>query len=403
MRITPWIAACLATSWLCFGIIAIAGLPSPTKTIGNSQTDLQSHWGSAVLFLDHGFDIYKHPIRELCLPPSQNDLAFAESHALNPADICKTASQRADGEPIFINWSQYPRPYPPGVLLYSAPEAALYLWTSIPFESINLLSVIKFLAVMHLTMAAFLFTFFAQPTKKGITWTFEPFAGFILMPMIFSVMLLWAMHGVYDPISLLSLLLSVWFLRAKNPSLAVLFLSAAIFLHFRALWWAALFVPCFLQLRRADLRKFSVQAPLHASALLLGIAGTCFLLIYPELKTFAVSNPQYFPLVAAEPAQRFFYFAFPLVFLLAYLGWLRCWLLLGTVGWQLFMVLNTPEVRSWHILFVFPMFAIAMLEPKEKRLHALIACFALFLLEAVSVFGGSFPLHWEILSFLFKL
>lgn len=400
---TKKIVLCLCLSWLLFSAVAIATFPSPTKTLGNWQTDHHSHWGSAVLFLDHGFDIYKRPIHHLCLPPSIKDLSFAEKHALNQADICRTPSQRNDGNPIFINWGDYPRPYPPGVLLYSIPEVLLYRWTSLPFETINLFSVVKYLWAAHLTMGALMFCFFAKKLKKnGYTWEFDPFAGFIILPVVASSLLLWSLNGVYDSISILCVILSVWFHARKKPELSIPLLSAAILLHFRALWWATLFLPYVARFDRSRLTKIGTHVSLLLSAIMLGIAGYCFVWLYPFLKTYNVINPQYFPLVLQEPSQRAFFFAVPVLTILSYLCWLRCWTLLLAMSWQIYMLVSTPEVRGWHNLFVLPIFAIATIEKKDRRLQALIACLLLFLLESSSIFGGNSPLTWEAWSLLLK-
>lgn len=398
------ITACLFVSWLCLAALAIQKMPSPTMTANNWQTDHYSHWGSAVLFLEKGFDIYRHPIRELCLPTSPADMAFAEAHGLNKDDVCTTTLQPRDGRPVLINWNIYPRPYPPGVLLYSAPEALLFLWTNVSFASITLFSVLKYLFFAHLAFGAFIVCFFAKGTSKGATTlTFDPFVGFVVLPMIAATLLLWSFNGVYDPVAILCVVLSVMCQQRKRPQYAILFLAAAIFLHFRALWWGMLFLPYVGSSSRTSLKKPGVFIPLAIGALLLAVGLYSFILDLPALRTFSASNPYYPPNIVAEPTRKLFFFILPASAILVGLAQLRCWTLLTAVAWHLFMLFNSPETRGWHLMFVLPIFAIAMLEKQEKRLHALAICFGLFLLEGVMVFGSPFPMAWEILDTLVNL
>lgn len=373
-------------------------------TVSNWQTDHYSHWGSAILFLEKGFDIYKHPIRELCLPTSPADMAFADWHGLNKNDVCTTTLQPRDGRPVLINWNIYPRPYPPGVLLYSAPEALLFLWTNLSFENITLFSVLKYLLFAHGALGAFITCLLAKRTSKRVTeWSFDPFIGFVVLPMIAATLLLWSFEGVYDSVAILCVVVSVICQQKKKPQYAILFLSASIFLHFRALWWAMLFLPYISSIRWSSLKKPQVFIPLAVGALLLGVGLYSFILDLPALRTFSVSNPYYPPNIVAEPTRKLFFFILPASAILIGLAQLRCWTLLTAIGWHMFMLFNSPETRGWHLMFVLPIFAVAMLEKQDKRLHALAMCFALFLLESVMIFGSPFPMAWEILDTLANL
>lgn len=51
-----------------------------------------------------------------------------------------------------INWAAYPRPHPPGQLLYFMPEALALRWAGASFATLNAITLCKLILVAHLCL-----------------------------------------------------------------------------------------------------------------------------------------------------------------------------------------------------------------------------------------------------------
>ncbi len=378
-------------------VVLIEHAPPSTSSKAGCGTDHYSHWGSAIVWTHVGFELYRKPVRSLCLPPTSEDRAFALTHSLNPDDVCSLPGQ--NGRPIFINWNSLPRPYPPGVFLYFAPEAILYSFHVLDFDAVTLVSLLKLIIVAFITFYCFIKLLTETRIEKGKSYSvIDPFSFFILLPLAFGELVSFSLSRVYDPISILCIFLAILQLRRHQPLRAIVWCSLAIFLHFRALWWASLLLLSILEMSWTDLKVRTTWLFLIISTFLLSVAGYALWVLLPTLRGYAVSNPQYITSLTSVGFESATKFLMPVIVILLYLLYTRNWKVCLAVIWQVFMLLMTPEVQVWHQLSALPLLGIPMLEPEHRRHHAMVACCILFVLEVAMIFSGPLPLSWEMIG-----
>ena len=149
MRPTRRELAWLLASWLGWAFVGLH-IQGPWDTLF-SGGDHWSHVGCAELFLHHGFKLWDTPPGRWCsqaLPPEQK--GFIQESGCRVIDIC-VEKDRPGSRPLCVNWQlMSPQAYPPGLILYSLPQALLYEHTSLSFRAIDVLTIWEYLAAAHL-------------------------------------------------------------------------------------------------------------------------------------------------------------------------------------------------------------------------------------------------------------
>jgi len=141
----------VAASFLLTTIFVLLTPRHPYGGLGYWCTDHFSHYGSAILFLHKGFAVYRKPVRELTLRPQGDPVdEFLSETQGRDYEVCQIGERQDRSRPLLINRQEFPRPYPPGVFLFTALEALLYDKTEISFLTINKLFLLKTLVAAHL-------------------------------------------------------------------------------------------------------------------------------------------------------------------------------------------------------------------------------------------------------------
>jgi hypothetical protein len=282
-----------------------------------------------------------------------------------------------------INWQAYPRPYPPGSLVYAAPEALLYTHTDLSAYVIDRIAIVKDILVGHLLVLVLLEMLLAAG-EDARTWRRW---GVALVPVVYLGVVPWTVAGFYDPVAVLCLVWAVARLQRERPVDALGFLSLAAFLHFRAIWYVPLGVVTLAKLRIADLRTRRSIAILAGSALLLAAAVLALALVGPYLNDFPHTNPILLTRLKLSAARIDYVVLIVLVGGCLLLQ--RQWLLAALVGWQGIIIGLTVQAQFWHPMFLLPLLAIARW--KRARWPAL-AALVLLIVGVARIVYRTFPL-----------
>ncbi|MHB8420777.1 MAG: hypothetical protein ACYDCL_22105 [Myxococcales bacterium] len=386
MKPTRRALLCLLASYGVWAVLAAH--IGATRAALYDYTDHWSHYGNAALFLRHGFDLYRFPASRYCANPSP---AAARGLPDEPGCAwCVAAGAATDERPLCINWQGTRHGYPPGLLLYSLPEVLLFDFSSLSLRAINVFTILKYLIAAHLLIWLLWKLVFEAPAAERA----EPGEGWLrygLFGLFYLEVLKWTLSGFYDPIAVCAIFVAVWQLRRGRGTDAILALSVALFLHFRALWYLPLFFTAgwtALRNREWNAGRARALAKLAASALLLGVSLYAFALLYPGLEALPHNSGVMWKDLSLTTAASW-NLALPLLPVLLYLAWGRQWTLLGCVVWQLFMITRTYQVQGWHILFLLPLFGLARLEGKRA---SLVAAAVVYLTEALVIFYNAAPI-----------
>jgi hypothetical protein len=333
---------------------------SPKVALDGWSSDHYSHVFATVLFLSEGLDIYRKPIAELCSADPDHlsrSAALGAALDLNPGEVCWPLGGAAD-RPLIINWQQFPRPYPPGHLLYFLPEALAYKYFGAGFATINKLSVVKFAVVAHFAFVAVTLLLVGF-RPLGLAW--------ILGAIAYDQLMYFALAGIYDGIAILGVCFAMLLARRGRPSSALLVLSAAFFVHFRVLWMAPLAVYFAEQLYRTHRGAPTARATFATwtggtiGMVLFACSAAVFLLLLPAMKGFPVENVLYLNAHDWPAPQAVTYFV---VMLGAawFLGALRSWLAVALLLWCSVVLMWTPQVQPWHGLMLLPILLVPTLD-----------------------------------------
>lgn len=347
----------------------------PNGAWAEGSSDHYSHWSSAILFYHRGVAIYREPLYKVC-PEAPADGVYS---LVARGDVCNIP-ERAGMRPLTTNWRQFPRPYPPGWLLWHAPVALLHEHTALSFHTINRLMITQDLLAAHLAILA-LAALLLLP-RPG-----EPRASHALLSLRAFVVALagmelvrWGMLGYYDAIAVAVAIVGVMRLRDDRHADAMLWFAFAMFLHFRAIWICApLFALCGARalLARESTRRFVLPLSLIALSIV------TFLLVRPALAEFPRTNPIYhFWFDRMNPEH--WNIAVPMVLAFALLLATRAYLVALVVVFQWFVLSRTLQVQPWHALSLIPLLALARVRP--GRGAAEVAAAAIFLVQCRQVF-----------------
>ncbi len=391
-----------ALFWLLLSFVfwaIVAGHIGGTRAALFDYTDHWSHYGQTVLFFDHGFDGYRVPATSFCAAPSP-----AAARELPPVKGCEwcVAPGASDARPLCINFQYLCHGYPPGIFLYSLPEVLLFERTSLSLRAINVFSILKYLAVAHLLIWLLFLAVFEVPERDSLVET-ESGEGWLkagLFGLLYLEVIKWTLSGFYDPGAAAVVLLGICALRKGRGADAGLAMSAAIFLHFRALWYLPLFpfaAWAVVKNREWQSGGWRFYVKLAVSAAMSGVALYAFALLYPGLAVFPADNAALLKdLTSTTPAT--WNLLIPLVPVLLYLAWSRQWTFLGCAAWQLFTITRTLNVHEWHLLCLLPVFGLARLEGKRG---SMVAATILYLTEAIVIFYNEVPLPgWHLANLI---
>jgi hypothetical protein len=359
--------AFLAVSWLVWAWVEFHVQTPWGATWGG--TDHETHIAQVELFLHHGTSIYRGPVKSLCAPPTAKTREWARENGCPDDDVCQLDA--AEARPVCAGWSSYPAPYPPGLLLYSLPDAILHEHSSLSPRVVAGLSIVKYLFFSHvlawlLYRLLFLFPSGADlfgrsggwfPRDSSLRW-----GAFLLL---YLELVRWAFAGFYDALALCPLFMAVYFIHKKRPVDSFLAFALAAFLQYRALWYLPIAGVAAIQaMRTRDWATSRLLSAKLALAIVLGlISAGVFVLLLPGLSQFPQTNGVFLlrshigdvPYSAAD-------FIAVSVIALVYLARSSCWILFASLLWQSIMILCTPQGAPWHMLFLLPLLLVARLE-----------------------------------------
>ncbi len=362
------IACLIVTVFLAVTMCITADLPS--VSLKDCCTDHYSHMGSVVMFMLKGSDIYQKPLASLCdhtRDRAQEIEEAALSLGQKTCDICFATGEDFN-RPLVINWQDFPRPYPPGHLLYFLPEALLYKFVGVSFKTVNCVSIVKFVLIAHLAwifMVALLVEINSRPLRL------------FLMAFSYSQLISIALAGIYDGVAVLAASSGLWAFKKNSLFLSFFLICSGLFLHFRMLWFAPVIALTGFKLLK-HLRETIIlehtgglahgikYTALMFSTVMLILTAWCFFTLWPWLVKFPVNNPLYFKSIGIESIRAFAYFAVVVGVLAVFFYW-RAWLIFVSVCCCTVFFLRTPQAWTWHHHILLACLGLPLI--KEKNEH----------------------------------
>jgi hypothetical protein len=361
----------------------------PNGGWSGGSSDHYSHWSSAILFYHRGVAIYRQPLYKICPEvPAEGIYTLVAK-----GDVCNIP-ERAGERPLTTNWRQFPRPYPPGWLLWHAPAALLYEHTALSFYTINRLMVMRDLLAAHLAIAALAaILLLRRPGERRASGTVLAVRAFVVA-LAGQELVRWSLLGYYDAIAVAAAIVGIMRLRDRRDPDAALWFALAMFLHYRAIWICApLLVLTLVRVDRGE------RAKLVAPLVLLLLTAGAFLLVRPALRTFPHTNPVFWFHFDRMNAEHW-NLVVPLVIAFAFLLGTRAYLVAAVAVFQLYVVSRTLQVQPWHALSLIPLIALARVRPGKGGAGELAAA-VLFLVESRQIFEVT-PLPGAWLGAIFQ-
>jgi hypothetical protein len=380
---------------------------SPRMTFGGWGTDHISHANATVLFFYRGCEIYRTPVEELLERDTSDSAAdYARQEDLRPNELFRLPERHRPEAPLYLNWAELARVYPPGLYLYSLPEAVALEWTDVPLHTLNAFTLIKYSLIAHL-----LLWYYFELLLATYSWGAK-FCGLPGAVWLVTVMLVvqiqvcfWTVSGFYDSVALLFLVLLVLSYRRRRWPQVILFFALAVFFHYRSLWFFPLVTLaayqfgrtvigraacCCQAVRATDLRVDRRHIlMLLSSALLLAVSGFFFVLAYPNMVQFPLENAMYIKTLTPEALLWSPLLALMLLFAILLVR--RDWLLLVSVAGVMLFLFNTRQLQTWHTLSLTPL----ILCSRDKSLAGLITgCVAYGILSSVFFHALPFDPFW---------
>ncbi len=230
--ISRWVLFLCLCCTFCFSVGKLFHPNLPVQmTSLDGGTDHISHQYSTLLFYYKGTVIYQKSVNQLVeAPKTQLAIDYAKEHGFREGDYFIIPERHKPERPVLLNWPNLARVYPPGLYLYTLPEAIAVEWELAPTKWINGFSIAKYLLVSHLGMwflIAYLIDSVVQQT--GLVRV----CSFALLIIIFFVLQIqgcvWALEGFYDGIAILFLIHAIIQYRKKDWLTVLFFFSLAVF------------------------------------------------------------------------------------------------------------------------------------------------------------------------------
>ncbi len=276
--------------------------------LSNWYTDHLHHAYATWVALSHGLEIYTRPFAEI---------------------------RDGTGWPYPVEaWGEMPGfAYPPGVMVLFLPLTLLGRFAGLSFHAFSTVAVLFVLAIA--------------------AWAFhQAVRALLVLPQgsrVASLVITWLMlaqiglQGFFDAAFIGAGFAAIVSWRRGKPDVALLWLCAAAFVHFRAAVFAPLgavvLYRCWQE--RARIRHFALKLGLAAAAILLSLAS--FALMYPTTEAFrhrsvrVLSNPNALGVVILTS-----------LLLAAVLLWRRQWLALATQAIVVGLALVELQNYWWH-------------------------------------------------------
>ena len=141
-----------------------------------------------------------------------------------------------------------------------------------------------------------------------------------------------------------------------------------------------------------------IAAIVLSVAMLIPTAVAFLFLLQPALHSFHITNAFHISAMMQEPVTLVVK-GMPLVLLLAVLLWSGHWLTAATMAWQVLMLTQTREMRTWHALFAWPLVAVGAQEKKGAAI-AVGVTLLVVLVEGWAAFGTE-PLGGQFIASFF--
>ena len=374
-------------------------------SLGGWCSDHYSHTGSSIMFLLKKDAIYRVPASSLCDHNGQRHedrQEAADSLDQKSKDIC-FASFTDFKRPLVINWQNYPRPYPPGHLLYFLPEALLYKYSGASFKTVNCVSIVKFVLIAHLAwvfLAALLIEIKSRPLS------------FFLLAFSYSQLMSIALSGIYDGVVVLAACAGMWAYKKDRLMLSLFLLCTGVFLHFRMLWFAPfLALVCYKSfglfksgaLKKEGLlnRGFSYAA-CALSLIMLALTAWTFFTLWPYLTKYPQNSPLYYESIGLESKGAIAHFVVT-IGVLAFFLYTRATLIFSVICCSTLFFLRAPQAWFWHHHILLACLALPLIgDKKNNLLEELFFLFVWYLAVCLLVFKASIWPTW-ISDFLLRL
>ncbi|MBK7843518.1 MAG: hypothetical protein IPJ71_07450 [Bdellovibrionales bacterium] len=311
------------------GIFLTSYSPNVRGTLVGKWNDHTSNILSAQVFWKKGFRIYTEPTE-----------AFKQLLAPHFDEIVS---------PIL------PRHYPPGlwIILFPITFAEQHQWISLDLASRLSLALYFLFALTTICLIFQLTSAYWASLSSRLART--SLAAFTILSAV--ELARWALNGMYDPVSVLLLLLSIKAYERSRFSHALVYYSLALFFHFRALWLAPLSLFAFVNYFRSSSDtafKTILNPKVIFSGVLTVLSLVSFVLAAPGLKNLPINNYFFMGLPS-----EIHWWRFSLFILMTVIVGGNCYksggfLALSCIAWASFMWLLTLSFNNGTFFFLYP-------------------------------------------------
>lgn len=351
-------------AWGSFSLARDAGHPYGDLLRG-LRTDHFSHMNTARLFPHAGLDIWRKPLRDSVVPLTE------EQKAALPADVKPALQGKGEvftvpgwhpDKPFISSWSHNPRFHPPGNMILTAPVAVLYHYTKLSFTWANKLLILLFLVYAHIAIYFFL--------QAGLGFNrFKPM-GFLIAFGAYFEIIQRTLEGFYEAAVIVPLILCGRYLHQRRALPAILSFTVATNLHFRAFFFAPLFLwAIYMLINEEQWRDWKRREYVLAglSAILGVISLGVFRFIWPFLRQMPNSNPAN---ITANPrnvaAVTTLIVATGII--LAFFLYARAWSEAVLTAWLCIMFLLIREALPWDAVTLLAWFGLPIAAGASKQL-----------------------------------
>ncbi len=335
-----WMATVLSLAALgAFELLR--GPQNPFMDLSFKFADHFSHMNAGRLFLHFGTQVWRRPLDHLLPPPTPEEV-----RAL-PDDVkhCRDGVFVVPGwtKPVEQSWPTVVRFYPPGDMVLTAPIALLYHFTDLSFTNANRLLLLLLLAIAHAALFLLLDGLRAQRFAIAI----------VPALLCVNVVLHWTLEGIYDAAMIIPLLLCIRFLQERRGLAAAVAFCAALFLHFRAVYYLPWGVASVALLCQEWHRLTKPQLWVAAAGVVLALSSLgAFLLTVPGLMAFRDSTSVL--LIASHHVDGGALLAFAVVLAVALLLLARAPLDAAVLCWMALLLTVVRQSYPWYSIALVP-------------------------------------------------
>ncbi len=326
-----------------FAVVAFLSLGRTPYGAAFGFSDHFTHMNAARLFPRIGTALWRTPIDRLFPPGGDTDRARALTDVRSAEDLRVVPGWPAN-KPFVGGWTHIARPYPPGDLVIVAPVALLYHFTRLSFSGACHLLILTFLAFAH---AAFAIVWLQAPRRDWLLYAAAGIASY-------AYVVFWTARGFYDSAAMVPVLWCAGCLERRRWLAAGVAFAVAIFIHFRAIFYApwAVFAGWNLVRDRAYRGWCPRQwVAFGAAAALAAISLYTLVLVTPTLGALPMGNPIH-PGHLRPAAVAAVVAAVGVAAGLFVRN--RAYLVLAVLVWMTAMLVNVRQVQAWHTFMLLP-------------------------------------------------